>query len=88
MNVEGLNTVFTQHPRLRARAQHQRHIGTINVGVKEPCFVAELGKSEGEIHGQRGFADASLAGTDGDDGVNSRQGLRAGGVLSGTGWHL
>jgi hypothetical protein len=46
--------------------------------------VAELGESQSQVNGQRSFADAPFAGTDGDDGINTGYGLRPLRRLSGT----
>jgi hypothetical protein len=50
--------------------------------------MAQFGQCEGQIHGQRGLADASFAGTHGNDGINSGQGLRPRRRLSGARWHM
>jgi hypothetical protein len=35
--------------------------------------LAQLAERNGQVHGDRGFADAALAGTDSDDLRNARQ---------------
>jgi hypothetical protein len=50
--------------------------------------MAKLGQSERQIYRQCGLADASFAGADGNDGINSGEGLRARRGLSGTRWHM
>ncbi len=77
-----LDAVFADHARLRVHAQHQRDVGAVDIGVEQADFVSHLGEGNGQIHRQRGLADASLARTDGDDGVDPGQRLRA--LLRGT----
>jgi hypothetical protein len=50
--------------------------------------MAEFGESQSQVHSQRGFAHASFAGTDGDNGANTRYGLGPLRRLSGTRRHV
>src|SRR5581483_803767 len=79
--LERLNAVVGQQPWCRARAQHERHVRAVDVGIEQADFVSELAESEGEVHSQCGLADAALSGTDSDNGIYARQRLRAGGLL-------
>ena len=72
---ERLDAILTQHSRLRAGAQHQRHVRTINISVKQPDLISKLRQSKRKIHRQRGLAHPSLAGSDGNNRFNSGQRL-------------
>jgi len=52
--------------RLGANAHHQRHIGTVDIGVQEADLMAEARKRNREIHRYCGFSDAAFARSDGD----------------------
>ena len=62
--------------RFAACAQHQRNVGTIDVGVKQSDLEAEARQGQRKIDGERGFADSALAGTDCDDGADTGNRLR------------
>ena len=76
------------HFRLAVHAQHQRNVGAIDVGIEQADFVTHLGQGDGQIHRERGLTDASLAGTYGDDGIDTGKRLRPGGGLSGLMRHM
>ena len=80
VGFERLNAVVAEHLGLRADAQHQRHVGTVNVGVEQTDFVSQLGQHDGKIDGERGLSHAAFARTDGNDSAHTGQGLR--------GWRL
>jgi hypothetical protein len=65
-------------------AHHERDVGAVDVGVDEADAMAELSERDGEVDGEGGFADAALAGSDGNDGFDSgkRGGGRRGWVVS------
>ena len=71
-----LNAVLAHHARLRVRAQHQRYVRPIHVGIKQSDLVSHLGQRHRQVHRQRGLADASLARPHRNNGVDSRQRLR------------
>ena len=54
-------------PRLAAQAEQFWLRRAVNVGVENAGLQSERGKAEREIAGGGGFADAALAGGDGDD---------------------
>src|ERR1700685_1247400 len=83
-----LNAIFSHHLRLRIYAEHQRNIRAVDIGVKQANLVAHLGESNSQIHRQRGLADSTLAGTYGDDGIDSRQRLRPRRWLAGLMRHM
>src|SRR5437879_13025787 len=88
MNVERLDAVFPKHLRLRAGSEPKRVVRAVNVGVDQASFVAKFCQRERQVHGKGGLADAPFARPNGDNGVNTRQGLRAWRGLSGTGRHV
>jgi hypothetical protein len=59
------------------------NVGAVDVGVEQPNFVADAGERNGEIDGERGFADAAFARADGDDAVDAGKRLRSGRLLAG-----
>ncbi len=67
----GLDLVVGPNGGLARGAEHQRHIGAVDVGVNEADAIAQFRQSDGEIDRQRGLADAAFAGSDGDDGLDS-----------------
>ncbi len=69
--------------RLPASSQHQRDVRSVNVSVKQPNFVSQLAQRHRKVDGDSCFPHASLAGADGDNGVNARDGLRCGWLLTG-----
>src|SRR5689334_3279043 len=87
MHIQRLNAVIAKDSGMRICAEHQRDIRTVHVSVEQTGFVAELRQSQRKVHGESGFAHASLTRTNGHDGVNSwnRLGCRR---LSGTRRHL
>ena len=52
---------------LRADAEHDRHVRSIDVAVNHGDAAAHLSERDGEIDGDRRLADASFASTNGDD---------------------
>ena len=48
-------------------AEHAGEAGAVDVGVEQADVVAGLGEGDGDVDGGGGFADAALAGGDGDD---------------------
>ncbi len=57
----GLDLIVGEHARLARGAQHERDVGAVDVGVDEAGAMAELRERDGEIDGERGFADAALS---------------------------
>ena len=55
-------------------AQHQRDVGPVHVGIEQSDFVAHARQRDGQVNGQRGFADAALARAHGDDAVTPGSG--------------
>ena len=49
------------------RAEHDGHVGAVDVGVEQADFVAEFREREREIDGDGGFADAAFAAGDRDE---------------------
>src|SRR5262249_43235756 len=47
--------------RFLSGAEHDRHVGAVDIGVEQADFVAELGESEGKVDGYGGFANAAFA---------------------------
>ena len=43
VGFERLNPVVAENFGLRADAEHQRHVGTVNVGIEQTDFVSQLG---------------------------------------------
>ncbi len=80
----GLDLVVGEDAGLLRSAHHERDVGAVDVGVDEADAMAELSERDGEVDGEGGFADAALAGSDGDDGFDSgeRGGGRRCGVVS------
>ncbi len=52
--------------RLGADAHHERHVGTVDIGVEQAHFVAQARQRDGQIHRNGGFSDAAFARSDGD----------------------
>ena len=75
--LDRLNAVLPNHARLVADPQHERDVGTVHVRIEQADFVSHLDQSDGQVHRQRGLADAALSRPDGDNGVHARQRLRA-----------
>jgi hypothetical protein len=75
--------IFAHHLGLLVRAEHKRNVGTVDVSIEQADAVAHLAERERQVDGKRGFANSTFAGTNGDDGVNAGQGLRAGLLLAG-----
>jgi hypothetical protein len=77
----GLDLVVGQDFGLAIGTEHERDVGTVDIGVNEADTLAELGEGDGEVDGNGGFADAALAGADGDDVADAgeRCGSRRGG---------
>ncbi len=73
--------VILEHPGLLADAHHERDIGSVDVCIDQTDAEAHLGQRSGQVHGERGFAHSTFAGTDGDDVRYSGDGLRAGRCL-------
>src|SRR5439155_1747206 len=55
-----------EHSGAPARAEHERHIGTVDVGVDDAHRPARPGERHGEVDGDGGLPDAALAGGDRD----------------------
>ena len=72
VRFERLNAVVGENFRLRVEAQHQRHVGTIHIGIKQTDFVSELGQDNRKIDSERGLSHAAFAGTNGDDSAHTR----------------
>ena len=82
MDGQGLDTIVPQDFRLFARSKHQRDVRTVDIGVEEAYAMAQLGKDDRQVNGQSGLADSSLAGPDGDDGIDTGERLRSGLLLA------
>ena len=63
--------------------EHLGHGGSEDVGVEQTYLVAETGEGDGEVGRDGALADASLAGTDGDDVLDAWQQLADLGAGSG-----
>ena len=61
MHEVRLNLIVRQHARLLCGAEHQWHVGTVDVRVDESNAKAEFGQRDREIDGDSCFADTSLA---------------------------
>ena len=48
-------------------AEHDRHVGPVDVAVDDADAAAQLRQRDGQVHRDGGLADAALAGADGDD---------------------
>ena len=72
MRIDGRDLAFAHHFGLLVGAKHERDVRTVNVAVKQSHFEAHLSESDCQIDRERGLADAALAGTDGDDGIDAR----------------
>ncbi len=59
-------------------AEHDGHVGAVDVSVHEADFVAELDECKREIDGDGGFADAAFAAGDGDEIFYARNGMAFG----------
>ena len=57
---------FADGLRLGANAHHERHVGTVDIGIEKPHLVAEARQRNREIHRYGGFSDAAFARSDGD----------------------
>ena len=79
VRVDGSIMVVVEDGGLARGAEHDGHVGAVDVGIDEADVVAELCERDGEIDGEGGFADAAFAGADGDDVLDAGEGLRAGG---------
>src|SRR5581483_12405779 len=86
--LQRFDAIFANHPRRGVRSQHERNVGTVNVSVEQADLVPKSGQRYRQVHRQRGFAYASLAGPDGNDGIHSGDRLRPGSLLSGTRRHM
>ena len=60
---------------LRLHAEHDRHVGAVDVAVDDADATAALGQRNGQIHRHGRLADAALAGADRDDVLHARQRL-------------
>ena len=67
MRVVGLDLVVRADARRLRGAHHQRDVGAVDVGVDQSDALSELGERDGQVDGDRGFADPALTGSDGDD---------------------
>ena len=67
VRVVGLDLVISANTGRLRRAHHQWDIGSVDIGVDEADAVAELGKRDGEVDSDGGFADAAFAGSDGNN---------------------
>jgi hypothetical protein len=47
-------------------SHHQRDVGAINIGIEQTDSAAKPGERNREIDGNRGLANASFTGSDGD----------------------
>ena len=45
VGFERLDAVVAKNFGLRADAEHQRHVGTVHVGVEQTDFVSQLGQA-------------------------------------------
>ena len=77
MRIDGCNLIFAHHLRLLVRSQHERDVGTVDIGIEQSDSMTHLAERDGEIHGKRRFADPALARPDGDNGVDARKRLRS-----------
>src|SRR5262249_27590458 len=55
-----------EHAGRRARAQHERAVRAVDVGVDDAHGASGQAQRHRQVHGDRGLADAALAGRDGD----------------------
>ena len=85
VGADGDDLAFALNFGLLAGAEHERDVRAIDVSVEQADAVAHLAERESEIDGQRGFADSTFAGADGDDGTDARERLRGGHLLAGMG---
>ena len=76
VGFERLDPVVAENFWLRADAEHQRHVGTIHVGIEQTDFVSQLGQHDGKIDGERGLSHTAFARTDGNDSAHTGQRLR------------
>ena len=76
VRVDGRDSTFVLHLGLLVGAEHERNVGTVNIGVEQADAETHFAEGESEIDGQRGFTDSTFAGADGDDGFDAGQGLR------------
>jgi hypothetical protein len=83
MSLERLNAIFASHFWLAAHPQHQRYVRPIHIRVEQSDFVPHLRQRHSQIHRQRRLSHSALARTYGDNGVNSREWLRAWRCLAG-----
>src|ERR1041384_5996022 len=83
MRLHRLDFVVRVGLRLPARSEHEWNVGTVNIGIEKANFVSQFVQRHREIHGDGGFAHASFAGTNGDDGVDAGDGLRCWWLLTG-----
>jgi hypothetical protein len=73
-----LYAVSFQRLRLRVeRAEHERNVRTVDVSIQQADFVAELGKSDCEIHRDGGLSYSTLSRADSDDVLDAGQRLRS-----------
>ena len=62
---------------LRLHAEHDRHVGSVDVAVDDADAAAALRERDGEVDGDGRLADAAFAGADRDDVLHAGQRLRA-----------
>ena len=67
----GAIQILAYHLRLLIGAEHKRDVWTVDVAVEQSDLEAHFAKGNCQIDGERGFADSTLARTDGDDGVDA-----------------
>jgi hypothetical protein len=56
---------------LRADAEHDRHVGTVDIPVDDADAAAVFRQRDRKVDRDRGLSDAALAGADGDDVLHS-----------------
>src|SRR6516162_9865466 len=89
MNFERLNPIGSQNLRLRAGAEHERHVGTVHVGIEQTDLVSKLYQGQGQVDGERGLAHPAFAGADRNNGFDPGKRLRLGRLwLGGVGRHM
>jgi hypothetical protein len=73
----GQDAVLADDVRLLLGAEHERHVGAVNIGIEQSDLVAHARQSNRQINGERGLAYATLSRADSDDGIDAGQRLWA-----------
>src|SRR5580704_10136012 len=87
MGLDRFDAIVSEYLGLLVDPEHERNVGTINVGVEQTDLVSELSHGKRQIHRERSLSDSALTGTDCDNRFHAGKRLRALRRLSGTRRH-